>query len=167
MKIIIRQKYFTIGNKFALTDENERPILYAEEQIFKLLANLDIFSLSDALLYHMQAKMMHFFSYFEISNGLGQVVGYIDERAHMPGFRRAKMEVDGMTFKIKGGPIHMKTVVKDENGKWDKKHPIVTSKKRLMRVADTYVVDVDESRIEPAIGAMIALWYDKVRHKKH
>ncbi len=164
MELVIRQKYFTIGNRFAIENGNGAPVFYASEKLFKWRANMDIFDLSGALLAHMEAKFMHFFSYFEISDATGRVVGALDEKFHMPFMRRAKLTYEDNVCKIKAGPIHMKTFAKDESGKWDKKHPVCTSTKKLSHVADTYVVEVDERRIDPIIGAMVALWYDKIKH---
>ena len=164
MELVIRQKYFTVGNKFAIENERGVPVFFAMEKLFKLRANMDIFDVHDVLLAHMEAKFMHFFSYFEISYATGRVVGALDEKMHMPFMRRAKLTYGNKACKIKAGPIHMKVIAKDERGKWDKKHPVCKSTKKLFRVADTYIVEVDEKRIDPIIGAMIALWYDKIKH---
>ncbi len=163
MHLVIKQKYITIGDKFSISDENGQTVFYAREKLFKLLANMDIMDLNEAVLCHMQAKFFHFFSYFEIHDAQGQIVGNIDERMHMPFMRRAKMTYGDRVYKIKGGPFKMKTIEKVD-GKWDKKHPVCHAKKHVFKIADTYDVEIDEKRIDPLIGAMIALWYDKVRH---
>ena len=164
MELVIRQKYFTIGNKFAIENERGEPVFYAIEKIFKIRANTDIMDVHDVLLAHMEAKFMHFFSYFEISDASGKVVGALDEKMHMPFMRRAKLTYEGRVCKIKAGPIHMKVIARDAKGKWDKKHPVCKSTKKMFRVADTYRVEVDERRIDPIIRAMVALWYDKIKH---
>lgn len=166
MKLVIRQKYFAIGNKFAITNENDVPVFYAREQIMRLRANMDIMNLNEVLLAHMEAKFAHIFSYFEISNAAGDVLGNIDERMHMPFFRRAVMTFMGKKYKIKAGPVHMKVIARGEDDKWDRKNPVCRSTKRLMRIADTYTLEVDQRRIDPVIGAMIALWYDKIKHNR-
>lgn len=164
MYIKISQKYWTLGQEFALTDENDRAIFRASNKILKLRANLNLLTLGDELLYHMEARFMHFFSYFVISDKEGKEVGFIDEKFHMPGFRRAKMKIGDTEIKIKGGPIHMKAITKDKNGKWDKKHPVVSSAKKMFRIKDTYVAQIDDERLEPALGAVVALWYDMIRY---
>lgn len=164
MQLVIRQKYFTIGNKFAIENGYGAPVFYAVEQLFKMRANMDIMDVSGVLLAHMESKFMHFFRYFEISDATGKVLGALDEKMHMPFMRRATLKYADREFKIKAGPIHMKTFAKDERGKWDKKHPVCSSTKKLSHVADTYIVDVDENRIGPIIGAMVALWYDRTKH---
>ena len=74
------------------------------------------------------------------------------------------MKVGDTEIKIKGGPIHMKAIIKDREGKWDKKHPIVKSTKKLFRIRDIYVAEINEHMIDPAIGALVAIWYDKIRY---
>ena len=164
MYLQIKQKYWTIGDKFALTDENGNSVFFAQEQIFKLLSKFDLYAPSGMLLYHMEAKLKFFLSFFVISDSTGNEVGCIKEKMHWPGFRRANMQVGDIDIKIKGGPIHMKAIVKGENGKWDKKHPIVKSTKRMFAIRDIYSAEIDESKIAPAIGALVAIWYDKIRY---
>ncbi len=168
MYLKITQKYWSIGDKFALTDENDRQVFFAQEKVFKLLSNFDLYNLSGALLYHMEAKLKFLLSYFVIMDSAGNEIGYIREKAHWPGYRRAMMKVGNTDIKIKGGPIHMKAMIKDANGKWDKKHPIVKSTKKMFRVRDIYVAEIDEKMIDPAVGALVAIWYDKIRYgNKH
>ena len=164
MFLKIRQKYWTLKDKFALTDENGYNVFWASSQLLKLRSNLDLYNLDGMLLYHMEARFNHMFSYYVINNSAGQQIGYIDELIHWPGFRRAKMKLGDITLKIKGGPIHMKTMLKNEKGKWDKKNPAVYSAKKLFVISDVYKVEINERLIDPSIGAIVALWYDKVRY---
>ena len=164
MYLKITQKYWTIGDKFALKDENDCDVFYAKEQLFKLLSKFDLYDLHETVLYHMEAKLKFFLSYFVITSGTGFEIGFIKEKVHWPGFRRASMKVGDIDIKIKGGPIHMKAMKKDANGKWDKKHPVVKSTKKLFRIRDIYAAEIDERMIDPAVGALVAIWYDKVRY---
>lgn len=166
MILEIKQKYWSIADKFALTDANGRPLFYAQNKVLKLRGNLDLYNIGGALVYHMEAKFMHMFSYFDVFNASGARVGFIDEKIHWPSFRRAEMKVGGVTIKIKGGPIHMKALVKGADGKWQKDKPAVYSSKKVFHIADTYVVQIDERLIDPALGALVALWYDRIRHGK-
>lgn len=164
MYLKITQKYWTIGDKFALQDEYDRSIFFAQEQLFKLLSKIDLFNTGGMLLYHMEARLTFALSHFVIMDPSLREIGYIKEKLHWPGFRKARMQVGNTEIKIKGGPIHMKAMIKDKNGKWDKKHPIVKSTKKMFRIRDIYSAEIDERMIDPAIGALVAIWYDKIRY---
>ena len=166
MLLKVRQEYFTFGNSFTVRDESDRLLYYAAQRSISTTDLLD--GTTSARIYSMQIKLMHFFSYYVLGDALGNEIGYIDERFHMPGFRRAKMAIGDRQIKIKAGPLHMKAFEKGENGKWDKKNSLVYSTKRVSHIADTYEVIVDDNRIDLRIAALVAVWYDKVRHgKKH
>lgn len=164
MYLKITQKYWTIGDKFTLKDEFDRDIFYAREQLFKLLSHIDLFDTNDAVIYHMEARFTFVLSRFVIMDPMHNEIGFIKEKVHWPGFRRAMMRVGDTDIKIKGGPIHMKAMIRGENGKWNKKEPVVKSSKKLFRIRDIYAAEIDERMIDPAIGALVAIWYDKIRY---
>lgn len=40
----------------------------------------------------------------------------------------------------------------------------VKARKKLLSIRDTYVIDIDETVINPAYGVLVGLWYDLVCH---
>lgn len=164
MRIIIRQKYFTVGNKFKITDENDAPVFFAVRQFDRVMTNVVLFDKNDVALLRVQSELKKFFtSYFEVNDMNGNKLFVIDEKLPFFRFKRAKT-VGNIDVRIKCGPIHMKAFLSDGNGGYDKKSPVVRARKKLFSIADTYVVDIDETRINPAFGAVIGVWYDLVEH---
>ncbi len=164
MRIIIRQKYFAVGNKFQICDENENVVFLATRRFDSLMNNIELFTAQDSFVLRMQAKLRKMFStFFDVSDAFGQRVFSINEKLPFFGFRRAKT-IGNIDVKIKCGPIHLKAFVRGEDGKYDKKNPVVKARKKLLNIADTYIVDVDETRISAEYGTAIGIWYDMVAH---
>ncbi len=164
MRIIIKQKYFAVGSKFKITDENDAPVFFAVRQFDRIMTNVVLFDTQDVALVRIQAELKKFFtSYFEVNDMNGCKIFAIDEKLPFFRFKRAKT-VGDVDVKIKCGPIHMKAFLSDGNGSYDKKNPVVRARKKIFSIADTYVVDIDESRLHPVYGAVIGLWYDLIEH---
>lgn len=167
MQLYINQKYFTIGNRFAITDANGKPFFYAEGQLLKLTSECDLYDLSGMPIYKIKARLMHFFTHFEIMVN-DNVVGEFDGKIHWPFVHRTKLSLsDKYKVLIRSGVFHAKAYIADENWKIDKEPAAVVSKK-VMQIGDTYCIDFDEKKIPPALAATIGLWYEFKHHnKKH
>ena len=166
MRIIIKQKYFTVGNKFKITDENGNPVFFAVRQFDRFMSNVVLFDKNDVALLRVQAEFKKLIaSYFEVNDMNGRKIFAIDEKMPFFCFKRAKT-VGDVDVKIKCGPIHMKAYISNSNGSYDKK-PVVRARKKLLSISDTYVVDIDETRIDAVYGAVIGVWYDLVAHQSH
>lgn len=164
MRIIIKQKYFTVGDKFQICDENGNVVFLATRKFDSIMNNIELFTAQDSFVLRMQAKLRKMFStYFDVSDAFGQKVFSISESIPFFWFRHAKT-IGNIDVKIKCGPIHLKAYVRGADGKYDKKNPVVKARKRLLKIADTYVVDVDETRISKEYGTAIGIWYDMVAH---
>ena len=167
MKLRIRQTYFKLGEEFNITDEANRPLFYARGKFFSIRGELAFSNANGQLIYRLVGRFMHIFSWFDILDERENVIGAIDERMHMPFMRRGIILMNGeKKIKIKCGPVHLKALMKDENGKWDKKNPVCRAKKKIMRIADTYELEFDQTRIDPAMAALVGIWYDRVKHGK-
>lgn len=167
MDVTIIQKYMSLHSKYRVEDEDGKMLCFAENEIFRLRGNMTLYTASGNALYVVEAQFMHFFSFFLLYDASHNEIGCFKEKLHMPNFRRALIKMGDVEMKFKCGPIHMKTFVK-KDGKWDKKHPVVTAKKRIMHVADKYVAHIDEKRIKPAFGILVGIYYDMIRHgNKH
>lgn len=159
MQLKIKQKYFTIGNRFQISDGKDRPLFYAEEELLRLRKNINLFDLNGNLLYHLEARFGHIFSYFAIlKNGVD--IGAIDEIIHFPFIKRARLSCDGAYVFIRSGPLRLKAYEANEKWKFDRKSPIAVSNKKLMKISDTYTLEFDEKRISVPLAALIGLWYD-------
>ncbi len=169
MELLIKQKYIAVGNKFGITDMAGVPVYYAAERLMTMRTQIDLFDSTGTLLVrHMEARLAHAFSWFEVTTGANEYVCSIDERMHWPWHRKAYvLQGKQKIFKVKAGPYTLKMFKLDEKGKYDKKAPVLVVSKKIAHVADTYHVAIDESKLDPQLGALIALWYDRVKHRNH
>lgn len=164
MNIKIRQQYMSVGNEYKVFDADGKMIAYADADIIKSRDRLRLYSAGGNLLYKLKApQKMHFYSYLHMFDTSDAEIGFFQEKAHMPYFRRAYIRIGDQEIKFKCGPIHMKAFLK-KNGKWDKKRPIVKGKKKIGRIADTYTAQIDEKKIKLATGVVVAIYYDLLRH---
>lgn len=62
MQIIIKQKYWTIGDKFKITDEKGNIVFFAERQFDRFMNNVVLFDASGAPLGRMQAELKRVFT---------------------------------------------------------------------------------------------------------
>ena len=167
MRIIIRQKYWTIGEKFQITDDDGKVIFYAERKFNRLMSNVTLYDQKGATLGRMVAALKKFFAtWYDVFGANGQREFSIDEKLPFFAFRRAITADGSSQYKIKCGPVHMKAFVQNRDGSFDKT-PVVKARKKLLSISDTYVIDIDEQRINPVHGAFIGIWYDLVNHKNH
>ncbi len=167
MQIIIKQKYWTIGDKFKITDEKGNVVFYAERQFDRFMNNVVLFDASGAPLGRMQAELKKVFtSWFDVTDASGRKAFSISEKIPFFSFRKAKTVNGNLDCKIKCGPIHMKAFISDGQGGYDKT-PVVKARKKIFSLTDTYVIDIDDTRIFPSYGAFLGIWYDMMNHRGH
>jgi len=169
-QLVIRQKFFTIYDKFAIKDENDNIMFYAKNEIVRLWANLALYDQSGLkILYTLRAKFFVLFSKVRILLGPYDAendIGMIQERFAFP-FCRARVKSDMPNIYVKCGPIHLKAyVVGDDWKKAKDAQPVISITKRLLKIADTYVINYDETKIPPALAALVGLWYDMQNHSE-
>ena len=161
MRIIIKQKYFTVGAKFEIQDKDRQTVFFAERQWDRILANVVLFSPDGAPVARMQAALKKLFtSWFSITDSRGNEVCSIHEKLPFFCFHRAETANGALHINIKAGPFHMKAHVVTDSGKT----LAVKARKKLLSIRDTYVIDIDETVINPAYGVLVGLWYDLVCH---
>lgn len=167
MQIIIKQKYWTIGDKFKITDEKGNVVFFAERQFDRFMNNVVLFDASGAPLGRMQAELKKIFtSWFDVTDASGRMAFSINEKLPFFSFRKAKTVNGNLDCKIKCGPIHMKAFISDGQGGYDKT-PVVKARKKIFSLTDTYIIDIDETRIFPSYGAFLGIWYDMMNHRGH
>lgn len=159
MRLKIKRKYFNSGNRFQLFDGNDRPLFYAEEELLRMRKNINLFDLNGNLIYRIEFRSGHIFSYFAISKN-GAEIGAIDERIHFPFTKRARFTSPEANISICCGPVRLKACLANEKWKADKRSPIATSTKKIADTPNAYFLDFDDKRISVTLAAVIGLWYD-------
>lgn len=161
MRIIIKQKYFSIGPKFKIKDDKDQVVFYAERQWDRFMGNVVLFDKDGDPIARMQSEFKKIMtSWFRITDSRGNEVCAINEKLPFLCFRRAQTTNGSLDIRIKAGPFHMKARLVRPDGKVI----AVKARKKLISVGDTYVIDIDEIVINPAYGVLIGVWYDLVCH---
>ena len=161
MRIIVKQKFFTVGAKFEIQNEDRQTVFFAERQWDRFMTNVVLFSPDGAPVARMQSELKKVFSsWFSITDSRGNEVCAINEKLPFFCFHRAETTNGALHIKIKAGPFHMKAHLVTDSGKT----LAVKARKKLLSIRDTYIIDIDENVINPAYGVLVGLWYDLVCH---
>lgn len=164
MKVVIKQKYFTVGAKFEIKTTEGQTVFFAERQWDRFMGNVVLFDKNGAPVARMQSEFKKVFtSWFSISDSRGNEVCCINEKLPFLCFRRAESSHGNLKVKIKAGPFHMKAYLLNEQGKT----LAVKARKKILAIRDTYIIDIDESKINPTYGVLVGVWYDLVCHPSH
>lgn len=162
MQFIINQKFFTIGNKFQIADQNGNPWFLGQEKLFRLARQSDLYDLKGNQIYHIHKRYLTLFGKFELTQNEKLVGEFIGRPSLI--IKRYRFSSDKGTFYIKAGPFRLKAFKADENWQYDKEKINLEIKKKLFRIKDSYTIDFDEKVIDPAVAATIGIWYDILVH---
>jgi len=167
-KLIIKQKFFSFHDRFQIQNEDGSVAFFAQNQLIRLWNNMAIMDPYGNTLYTLKSKFFFIFSKYKILKGnydIGNEVGLIKERFGFF-FRRARVITDMPNVWIKSGPIHLKAYLADKDWQIDKSAPVVLVTKKLLKIADTYTIEYDETKIPASLAAIIGLWYDMLTHSE-
>ncbi len=168
MRVIIKQKYFTFNAKYQIKDTDDNVILLAERQFDRFLGNVLFFKPEGENVARLQFEMRKVFtSSCDFTDARGNLIFNIDQKLPFWKFCKAYTINGARDIKIKTGPFRMKAMLMGEDGKYDKKNPVVKVRKKLLSIfGDTYVIDIADDRISSVEGMALAMWYELVIHGK-
>lgn len=69
MYLYIRQKLFSIGDKYSVFDQTGEPVYHVEGEIFTLGAKIHLYDLAGNELFYIQQKLFRFLPEYEIYRG--------------------------------------------------------------------------------------------------
>lgn len=102
MKVVIKQKYFTVGAKFEIKTTEGQTVFFAERQWDRLMGNVVLFDKNGAPVARMQSEFKKVFtSWFSISDSRGNEVCCINEKLPFLCFRRAESSHGNLKVKSK------------------------------------------------------------------
>lgn len=132
VRFSIRGKFFSIGKKFWLSDPYGRDIYFVKQRLFRLLARYDVIQGDNT-------------------------VGKIKKRLSLFS-KRLKVTSDYGTYKVKGNIFAWDFKITDEAG-----NLVGNVSKSILRIADKYTVDIYNN--DPFILA-VAVSLDSIYHPK-
>lgn len=164
MRLLVNQKFFSVGDKFTISDEAGRPWFQVEGQFFSVGKKLWLKDMSGNEVFFLKQRLFSITGKWEIQRG-GQIIGTSKAKVfHLPFSRSHTLEGEFGKYKIKGSSFAFNFKVLDLNNGGTQ---IGTISKKILKIADTYVIDIVDEKTDPAIVVAGALIIDAVHHRKH
>lgn len=145
MKLYIKQKVFSWGDRFRIYDENEHDWYYVQGEVFSLGKKLHLYGTDDTELAFISQKVLSFLPKFYIHrNG----TEYATVRKEFTLFRQ-KYTVDGPGWTVDGNFLEHEYVITDGTG------TVATVSKRWFSWGDTYEIDISDRADEIAVLCVV------------
>lgn len=150
MKLFIKQKVFSWGDKFAVKNENGDDMFFIQGEVFSIGKKLHIYDTVDNEVAFIKQKVVSFLPRFFITvrgEKIAQVVKKIS-------ILRQKYTVSGLNWEIIGDFLAHEYSMFDANGT-----EVVTVTKQWLAWGDTYEIAVDDS-VDPVTALSVLLVID-------
>lgn len=151
MKLYIKQKVFTWGDKFSVKDINGEDRYYVEGEVFSWGKKLHVYDVSGNEVAFIHQKVFSFLPRYFVYVGDQQVAEIVKEFS----FLFPRYSIEGLGWEIEGRFMaHNYEITK--NGK-----PIVTISKEWMTWGDSYELDIADPKDE-IVALAVVLTIDAV-----
>ena len=150
MKLYIKQRLFSIGDKFYVYDENGEERFYVEEELFNFGKKLFIYSLGGEELAVIEKKLFSFWPRFYIYKGDEQIAEVVKEFQF---FTPAYYTVNGPEWSVEGEFFIHDYTVSDKLG-----DTVASVSKEWFTLGDAYEIDVrDDADLITALSVVIVI----------
>lgn len=148
MKLYIKQKVFSWGDKFTVKDENEQDKYTVEGEVFSLGKKLHVKDLNGNEVAFIHQKLLSFMPRYFVFKGEEQVAEIVQKFK----FFKPSYVVNGPQWQVEGNfNAHLYRVFQDDN-------PIVNIEKIWFSWGDSYVLDIDDTADEVlALAVVLAI----------
>ncbi|MDD4839276.1 MAG: LURP-one-related family protein [Clostridia bacterium] len=164
MRFVINQKFWSIKDNFTISDDSGRPWFTVEGQFFTIGKKLWLKDMSGNEIFFLKQHVFSLTQKWDLMRG-GNIIGKSKGKFfHLPFIRTYKIEGEFGKIKVKGSSFAFNFRVMDMT-KEDEQ--IATISKKILKIADTYVIDIPNDNIDPAIIVGAALIIDAIHHRKH
>ncbi|AFS79325.1 hypothetical protein DUF567 [Gottschalkia acidurici 9a] len=155
MKYIVRQKIFSLGDIFNITDEFGKPIFQVEGKIFSIGNKLNIYDMNEKHLIYIEQKIFKFLPEYNIYIRDIQVARVKKQLT----FFKSKFDIESNygNFEIDGDIFDYNFSIY-RNGR-----PIASVDKKYISFSDTYSVNIAEGEKDEFILALVIV-IDQVLH---
>ncbi len=155
MRVNIRQKVFSFGDKFSVNTEDGTPIIYVEGQVFSLGNKLHVLDTNGDELFYIEQKIFKFLPEYRIFSN-GEEVAFLKKEFT---FLKPKINITSKygDFTIDGNVLGYNfNIYKQGN-------ITATISKKFVAFSDTYTLDIfDEENIPFMITLTIVI--DQILH---
>lgn len=145
MKLMIKQKVFSWGDKFTVYDEAGVEKYIVEGEVFSLGKKLHVYDHNRTERIYIQQKLMAFLPRFFVTID-GVEVAEIKAKFSI---LKPKYQIEGLNWQVEGNFTGHDYAVYAENG------PVVEIRKEWMTWGDTYVLNIADPQHELAALAIV------------
>lgn len=148
MKLYIKQKVFSIKDKFSISDENGNAVFYCEGKVFSIGKKLRIFDKNNVEVAYIREKVWCWLPRYYIEKN-GVVMATVKK---LFTFVKPKYECKELGWQIEGNFLeHLYSIKKDSE-------TIASISKKWFAWGDTYEIDVpDDSNVINALCLVIII----------
>lgn len=144
MKFLVRERVFDIGDDFWVTDEQGTKVFWVDGKALRLRTTFELKDPRGELLMVIRKKMFKVRDQMRVERD-GTTVATVRKRLFNPIRDKLNVEVQGFPdWEITGSFFDKEYVISDEEG------TVAVVSRKWFRVRDTYAVDVDTHRRDPA-----------------
>ncbi len=157
MKLYIKQRVFSIGDKYDVCDEWGNPVYHVESQVFAFLDKIHIFDMKGKELFFIKRKMSFFGAIYEIYNG-NILCAQIQQRIR---FLRSQLDINSQygQFTIEGDFFSHDFSIYNGNTL------VGTVQKAYFSWGDSYQLDIS-SYSDPAFFTTLVIAIDNCLHNE-
>lgn len=139
MKLYVKQKIFSIGDKFTIKDEFGNDRYYAEDQLFSVGHKVRIYDMNDQEVIYIKQKLMTFLPKYEIYVN-GNLAGVLTKKIS---FFRPKYVIEDSNLELVGDIWEHDYTLKSGD------YEIMNVSKQWISYSDSYEVNVysDENEL--------------------
>jgi uncharacterized protein YxjI len=147
MKLMIKQKVFSWGDKFTVYDEDGNEKYKVEGEVFSLGKKLHVYDLAGTELVFIHQKLLSFMPKFFVTIN-GKEIAEIKSKLSF----KPKYQVDGLNWQVEGNFTGHDYAIYAEDG------PVVEIRKEWMTWGDTYGLNIADPLHElPALAIVLAI----------
>ncbi len=155
MRYIIKQKIFSLGDRFTIKDEFENDVFVVQSKLFNIGRKLKIFDLIDNELCYIEQKLFKFMPEYNIYIG-GQIIANVKKKF---AFFKNDFDISSSmgNYYVEGNVFaHNFNIYKDGL-------TVATISKQLFAFSDTYFVEIDDNQ-DQIVNLAMAIVIDMVCH---
>lgn len=144
--LYVKQKLFSLGEKFTVMDESEQPCYFVEGSFMKFQKSFVITNTSGYEIAEIKKKVFSFLPKFYVNNSHGQEIAMIEKEFS---FFKARYNIYAAGLEVEGNWWDMDFSV-SRGGQ-----TIASIKKEWFKIADTYTISIFEEQYEELIIALV------------
>lgn len=165
-KYLIQQKYFSFKDSFAITDESGQTRFMCRSKWVTVPKKFWLESASGKPVYFIRQRIFSPFGRFDIYSGDSKEGDYLAKVSVRPTLFRKKIRIESEQFgvyTIRGSVMAWSFRINEGKRKDGELYAEIS--KKILRIADSYVIDVKQGKESfiLALGIIIDFLY----HKKH